>query len=179
MSESRYGDLLPMAEVDMIIWSTAPDSTTLVSPVAMGTPASVAVLPMESMTLSTMSMSKPSSMTTEHASARGVAPMTEMSLTVPATEILPMSPPGKNRGFTVCPSMVNTTSSTTAESSIESSGTSAPIFGKCFVIWSPRNCCISSPPAPWFMITLAMGRESVRRDIHFIQRPRNHFNPRS
>ena len=149
----------------MTIWSTAPASTTLVSPVAMGTPAPAAVLPMESMTLSTVSTSSPSSMMTEHASARGDAPMTEMSFTVPATEIFPMSPPGKNRGLTVCPSMVNTTSSTTAESSMESSGTSASIFGKCFVMCWLRNCCMSSPPAPWFMITLAMRCESRTRDI--------------
>ena len=116
---------------------------------------------MESMTLSTTSMSRPSSMMTEQASARGVAPMTEMSFTVPATEILPMSPPGKKSGLTVCPSMVNTTSSTTAESSIESSGTSASIFGKCFVIWSDRKVCMSSPPAPWFKITFGM-----RQGIH-------------
>ena len=129
-SESRYGERFPMADVDITIWSTAPASTTFVSPVAMGTPHPAAVLPMESITLSTMSMSRPSSIMTEQASARGVAPMTEMSLTVPATEIFPMSPPGKNRGFTVWPSIVNTTSSTTAESSMESSGTSAFMDGK-------------------------------------------------
>ena len=102
----------------------------MVSPVAIGTPHSAEVLPMLSMTLSTTSISRPSSITTEQAMAIGVAPMTEMSLTVPATESLPMSPPGKNKGLTVCPSIVKTTSSMTAESSMESRGTSASIFGK-------------------------------------------------
>ena len=100
-------------------------------------------------------------MMTEQASASGDAPMTEMSFTVPATEIFPMSPPGKNRGLTVCPSMVKTTSSTTAESSIESSGTSASMVGKWFVMCLDRNSCMSSPPAPWFRITFDMRAESA------------------
>ena len=76
-----------------------------------------------------------------------------MSLTVPDTAILPMSPPGKKSGFTVCPSMVKTISSTTAESSRESRGTSASILGKCEVMCLEMNSCMSSPPAPSFMTT--------------------------
>ena len=119
---------------------------------------------MDSMTLSTMSMSNPASRMSEHESARGVAPITEISLTVPATESDPMSPPGKNSGLTVCPSVVKTMSSTTAESSKELSGTSDFIFGKCDVTCLARNSCMISPPVPWFMMTFAM-LPPIRDDV--------------
>ena len=95
----------------------------MVSPVATGTPHSRQVAPTDSMTLSTMSMSNPASRMSEHDRARGCAPMTDTSFTVPATDRRPMSPPGKNSGFTVWPSVVNTMPSTTAESSSELRGT--------------------------------------------------------
>ena len=109
------------------------------------------------MTLSTISASSPSSKTTELAIPMGFAPMTEMSLTVPDTAIFPISPPGKKRGLTVWPSMVKTTSSTTAESSKASSGTSVSILGKWLVMCFEMNSCMSSPPAPSFITTFDIG----------------------
>ena len=119
---------------------------------------------MLSMTLSTVSESSPSSRMTELPSPTGLAPITEMSLTVPETAILPMSPPGKNRGLTVWPSMVNTMSFTTAESSRASRGISVFILGKWLVICLEMNSCMMSPPAPSFMMTLDMDSECIPSD---------------
>jgi len=90
-----------MADVVTIMPSKAPDSTTLVSPVTTGTLASSEYLPTDFITRSRASISRPSSRTTAKDIARGVAPMTAISLTVPLTDREPMSPPGKNSGFTV------------------------------------------------------------------------------
>ena len=87
-------------------------------------------------------------MTSPRESAIGLAPMTATSFMVPATERLPMSPPGKNMGFTVWESVVKTMSSMTAESSSASSGISPLPVARCFRMKSEINSFITSPPAP-------------------------------
>ena len=87
--------------------SAAPRSTTLVSPVTMGTSASRAVAAMLAQTARSSSSAKPSSMTKAAASASGRAAAVARSLTVPATERRPMSPPGKRSGCTTWLSVVN------------------------------------------------------------------------
>ncbi len=86
--------------------SAAPRSTTLVSPVTIGTPASRAVAAMLAQTARSSSRAKPSSMTKAAASASGRAAAVARSLTVPATERRPMSPPGKVSGCTTWASVV-------------------------------------------------------------------------
>ena len=51
--------------------------------------------------LSKSSIGKPSCMIIAFEIARGFAPITDTSLIVPAAEILPISPPGKNKGSIV------------------------------------------------------------------------------
>ena len=86
--------------------SAAPRSTTLVSPVTMGTPASRAVAAMLAQTARRSSRAKPSSMTKAAASASGRAAAVARSFTVPATDRRPMSPPGNVSGCTTCASVV-------------------------------------------------------------------------
>ncbi len=74
--------------------SQAPRSTTLVSPVTIGTPASSAVSRIVRQIARSSSRAKPSSMMKAAASASGRAAAVARSFTVPATERRPMSPPG-------------------------------------------------------------------------------------
>ena len=98
---SRCGERLPIPLVFMNNPSAAAFSTTLVSPVTILTPADLAVEFRLRMIVCSSSVEKPSCMTIAHDRAMGVAPMTDRSLTVPATARRPMSPPGKNSGLTV------------------------------------------------------------------------------
>ena len=86
--------------------SAAPRSTTLVSPVTMGTPASRAVAAVLAHSSRRSASANPSSMMKAAASASGRAAAVARSLTVPATERRPMSPPGKVSGCTTWLSVV-------------------------------------------------------------------------
>ncbi len=92
---------MPTAAAETIILSIAPFSMTLVSPVTTGTPAISEYFPMLLVTLSSTSISNPSSRIMDMDSASGFPPMTAMSFTVPLTASDPMSPPGKKMGLTV------------------------------------------------------------------------------
>ncbi len=98
--------------------------------------------------LSKSAIGRPSSNTKPDVSARGSAPITAMSLTVPATASLPMSPPGKKMGFTAWESDFKTISLITAESSRASSGTSALLPPRCLSIYFLIRSFMTVPPAP-------------------------------
>ena len=90
----------PTPVVVMKTPSPLPASTTLVSPVTMGTPASRAASAIESTMRFRSASGKPSSRMKPAASQSGRAPDIATSLTVPCTDRQPMSPPGKNSGET-------------------------------------------------------------------------------
>ena len=75
--------------------SPLPRSTTLVSPVTIGTPASAQAAAIDATMRRRSSIGKPSSSTKPALRASGSAPHIARSLTVPCTASEPMSPPGK------------------------------------------------------------------------------------
>ena len=92
---------IPIPVVTITIPSSLSCSITLVSPVMTATSASSQVSLKDFMILSKSSIGKPSCKIIAFEIAKGFAPITETSFIVPAAEILPISPPGKNNGFTV------------------------------------------------------------------------------
>ena len=90
----------PTPVVVMNTPSPLPCSTTLVSPVTTGTPASRDASAMDSTMRRRSASGNPSSSTKPAARYSGRAPITATSLIVPWTERHPMSPPGKNSGDT-------------------------------------------------------------------------------
>gem|GEM_PF-6152435 len=122
---SSSGRRFPTPLVLIMNCCTAPRSTTLVSPVTIGTPALFATRAMDRTITSMVSTENPSSRMNPADNANGRAPTTDTSLIVPHTESDPISPPGKINGDTVCESVDNTTSSITAASSNICNGTSA------------------------------------------------------
>ncbi len=96
----------PTPDVLMKIPSPLPRSTTLVSPVTIGTSAAFAVSAMERTTRCSTSMLSPSSRIKPALRYSGLAPHMARSLIVPFTARLPMSPPGKNSGRTTYESVV-------------------------------------------------------------------------
>ncbi len=90
----------PTPEVLMNTPSPLPRSTTLVSPVTIGTPAARAAFAIESTIFFRSARGKPSSRMKPAESAIGFAPAIARSFTVPCTARQPMSPPGKKRGLT-------------------------------------------------------------------------------
>ena len=90
----------PIPAVLIYILSPLPRSTTFVSPVTTCTPALSAVHLMDSTIFSKSSTGSPSSIIKEQLKYFGTAPHIAMSFTVPQTESLPISPPGKNIGST-------------------------------------------------------------------------------
>jgi fused signal recognition particle receptor len=104
----RPGGTTPTPVVLMKTPSPLPRSTTLVSPVTMGTPASRAAAAIESTMRLRSASGKPSSRMKLAARYSGVAPSMATSLTVPCTDRQPMSPPGKNSGEITCASVAIT-----------------------------------------------------------------------
>ncbi len=145
---SRASFRLPIPEVLITHPPRPPFSTTFVSPVIMCTPASLHVSAMLSKILSKSAIGRPSSSTRPEVRATGSAPITAMSLMVPATASLPMSPPEKKRGFTAWESDFKTMSFITAESSRASSGTSAALPPRCFNTCFLTRSAMTVPPAP-------------------------------
>ena len=92
---------IPIPVVTMTIPSSLSCSITLVSPVITATSTSSQVAFMDFIILSKSSIGNPSWIIIALEIAKGLAPITDTSLMVPAAEIRPMSPPGKNKGFTV------------------------------------------------------------------------------
>jgi hypothetical protein len=90
----------PTPVVVMNTPSPLPRSTTLVSPVTMGTPAARAAAAIESTMRFRSASGNPSSRMKPAESHNGRAPLVATSLIVPCTDRLPISPPGKNSGET-------------------------------------------------------------------------------
>ena len=101
---------IPIPVVTITIPSILPCSITLVSPVITATSTSSQVSFKDFIILSKSAIGKPSCIIIALEIASGLAPITETSLIVPAAEILPISPPGKNNGSIVWPSVVTTIS---------------------------------------------------------------------
>ena len=80
--------------------SHLPRSTTLVSPATIGTPAACAAAAIEATIRRRSSRGSPSSRMNPALRARGRAPHTARSFTVPLTASSPMVPPGKKIGET-------------------------------------------------------------------------------
>ena len=98
----RAGGTTPTPVVVMNTPSPLPCSTTLVSPVTMGTPASRAAAAIDSTMRFRSASGKPSSRMKLALRYSGAAPSIATSLTVPCTARQPMSPPGKNSGEITC-----------------------------------------------------------------------------
>ena len=133
-----------------------PFSTTLVSPVMIAAPTSPKASSMDATIFSRSAIGNPSSMTIAQVRAMGRAPITDKSLIVPETAILPISPPGKKSGFTTCESVVSTTVLSPTVKVEPSSRDSRPIppallFLKAVSVW--RSSPITSPPAPCIILT--------------------------
>ena len=90
----------PTPVVVMKTPSPLPFSTTLVSPVTTGTPASRDAAAIDSTMRFRSASAKPSSRMKPAARYSGTAPDIATSLIVPCTDRQPMSPPGKNSGET-------------------------------------------------------------------------------
>ncbi len=99
---------MPVPVVVMKTPSPLPLSTTFVSPVTTGTPASRAAAAIDSTIRFKSASGNPSSSTNPAARLSGVAPDIATSLIVPCTDRQPMSPPGKNSGDTTWQSVAIT-----------------------------------------------------------------------
>ena len=87
--------------------------------------------------------------------AIGVAPIIKRSFTVPHALKIPKFPPGKNNGYTVCPSAVTTISSSHSSNGIvaPSSNSSTPMprltfYNVMFLVIKFINAACKTPPAP-------------------------------
>ena len=150
--------------------SAAPRGTTLVSPVAMGTPAARAASAMEATMRASSSMGKPSSRMNAALSARGDAPLMERSLMVPWTASFPISPPGKNSGVTTNESVVKAMRAAPASSTAWSSSRLSRGLSKAGRKISRMSWALSLPPLPCPSTTvlrsaMGSGQESVKSVI--------------
>ena len=92
---------IPIPVVDIISLSSLSCSITLVSPVIIATSTSLHTASMDIIIFSKSLIENPSLITIAFAIAIGFAPIIDTSLTVPAMDMVPMSPPGKNMGSIV------------------------------------------------------------------------------
>ncbi len=141
------GATRPMPLTLMKTPSPLPRSTTFVSPVTIGTPASSAAACIEA-TMRERSLSgRPSSRMRPAESASGCAPHIARSFTVPCTASEPMSPPGKKSGLMTNESVENARrappASKTAPSCSSRSAGLSKLLRKTFSI---RRCVIRPPP---------------------------------
>ena len=97
--ESYTDGTTPMPVVLMKMPSALPRSTTLVSPVTMGTPTAAAASRMDNAMRHKSAMAKPSSRMNAVERLSGRAPHMARSFTVPCTASEPMLPPGKKIGL--------------------------------------------------------------------------------
>ncbi|MBA7575911.1 hypothetical protein ES708_17747 [subsurface metagenome] len=95
-----------MPDVFIKILSALPFSTTLVSPVTIFKPISSRTFFVENNIFLKSETGKPSSRINERLIAAGVHPVVTRSFTVPHMLSFPISPPGKNIGFTTKLSVV-------------------------------------------------------------------------
>ncbi len=149
--------VMPIPVVVIVILSIVPFGMTLVSPVIIATSTSLAVSSMDRNIFFKSEIGNPSSMIKALAIAIGLAPITATSLIVPDVANLPISPPGKNIGSTVCPSVLITSSISQSCKEIvaPSSKESNPMlsfetvrFENDFNTRSDNSSSIMLPPAP-------------------------------
>ena len=138
----------PIPEVVTNSRSAPPRSTTFVSPVTISTPASSPARFIEPAISSTSLRSIPSSRIIAQLSAKGSAPLTARSFTVPHTASLPMSPPGKNRGFTTYESVVNARRGTVSRIAESPRGARDELLKRGRKTFSTSSW-ESLPPLPW------------------------------
>src|SRR5450830_68620 len=143
----------PIPAVLMMIPSSAPFSTTFVSPVTIAVSTSWVASSIDATILRKSLMANPSSITIALVRASGAAPIIARSFTVPDTESRPISPPGKKMGLTTCVSVVKMrkppcASGMAAPSSNDSKPMPPAFLFLIFVKTSAIKSFIISPPAP-------------------------------
>ena len=143
----------PTPVVVMKTPSPLPCSTTFVSPVTMGTPASRAAWAIDSTMRFRSASGKPSSRMKLAERYSGFAPDMATSFTVPCTDRQPMSPPGKNSGETTCESVAITMRPLCTAKQALSLAARSQSLSKATRNSSSINCAIARPPLPWVMST--------------------------
>src|SRR5665647_370563 len=172
--QSRTGfSTKPIPAVLIMIPSSAPFSTTFVSPVTIAASTSWVASSIDATILRKSLIENPSSITIALVRASGAAPIIARSLTVPETESRPISPPGKKIGLTTCVSVVKTrnppcASGMAAPSSNDSKPMPPAFLFLIFVKTSAIRSFIISPPAPWRRLTFL---SIVVRSMRMIQSP--------
>ncbi len=153
---------MPTPVVVMNTPSPFPCSTTFVSPVITATPASRAAAAIDSTIRFRSASGKPSSSTNPAARYSGRAPDMATSFTVPCTDRLPMSPPGKNSGETTWLSVAITMRPASTAKRAWSLCWRSHSLSKARRNSSSMSCAIARPPAPWVMSTRPC-RKSIGR----------------
>ena len=133
--------------------SPLPFSTTLVSPVTTGTPASRDAAAIDSTMRFRSASGKPSSRMKPAARYSGTAPDIATSLTVPCTDRQPMSPPGKNSGETTWLSVAITMRPGGTVKAAWSLAWRSHSLSKARWKSSSINCAMARPPPPCDMST--------------------------
>src|SRR5579885_445869 len=157
----------PIPAVVTNIRSAEPLFTTLVSPVAMATPAAAAARAIDCVTRARSSSGKPSSRMNAAERQTGRAPLIARSFTVPFTASSPMSPPGKNSGVTTNASVVKAIRPPSIEITAWSSSLRSQGLSKAGRKISRISCALSFPPLPCPSTTVLRGvngggQESVK-----------------
>ena len=138
----------PTPVVVMKTPSPLPFSTTLVSPVTMGTPASLDAAAIDSTMRFRSASAKPSSRMKPAARYSGTAPDIATSLIVPCTDRQPMSPPGKNSGETTWLSVAITRRPGGTVNAAWSLRWRSHSLSKARRNSSSISCAIARPPPP-------------------------------
>ena len=129
--------------------SALPFSTTFVSPVTTAAPSAAAAPCSDSTTLRSTDSGKPSSMMKPALRNKAFAPPIARSLSVPCTASDPMSPPGKNSGFTTNESVVNANRQPFTFTIAWSSSRANMGFWKAGRKISFISSALNFPPLPW------------------------------
>src|SRR3989338_967661 len=152
---------VPTPVVLMNIPSALPFSTTLVSPVTTITSASLQALEIDLTILAKSAIRNPSSIMKERLSISGLAPHIARSFTVPCTDRLPMSPPGKNMGFTTKESVVNASLELPSSKTAPSWSSSRYLFLSAGTNSLLTNSAEGMPPLPWARVILTSVEKGV------------------
>ena len=125
--------------------SPRPRSTTLVSPVTICTPASLAAAEAEAITRLSVPVGRPSSIISASERYFGSAPHIARSFTVPQTASLPMSPPGNSSGVTT---KLSVEKASPPGSRAPSPSASSALLPKAGSISSSMSELVFRPPEP-------------------------------
>src|SRR3989338_4565124 len=129
--------------------SPLPFSTTLVSPVTISTPTAAAASCIERTTRSSVASGRPSSRMKAALKQSGRAPPMARSFTVPWTASEPMSPPGKNSGWTTKESVVKASRRPSRLMTAWSSRRASAGLWKAGRKSLRTSSAVSRPPLPW------------------------------